>query len=168
MEISYVKCNIVASSDFVEKKNSFLRCILASIFCASLHIVPSASLADVESMCDSRPGAISYLETMKNDFYFGKYHKFISEVDAYSKAPPQELENLEGLLSKNFRNGFSSCTTLVTELISDRLVSEIVLFEPAVGNAVFVSWVALSHNGQWAVVKYAVTTEFETAKSVWR
>jgi hypothetical protein len=119
-----------------------------------------------QTHCDPLGGAITQLEHVKTEFASGQYAEFFEYVDARLTDAATDGDALT-VMNQAFSSGFESCQTIVSTRVSERLVSEIILFYAADGRVLFLAWDAIDTSGDWWVVRYLLSDNFDEISQGW-
>ncbi|WP_299155187.1 hypothetical protein [uncultured Tateyamaria sp.] len=140
-----------------------MTCVVSAI------LVPTFSVA--KTVCESLPGSIEVLEDAKEILTLGQYNSFFGFANRIANIDtnPEASDNTpEGILSRAFPGGFQTCSTIMSKMVSERFISEIVIFIDSQERVIFLGWDAIKVNDSWEIVKYQIEDNFEKIIEEWR
>lgn len=140
-----------------------ITCAVCALF------IPSSAFSEI--LCDKLPEAIEVLENTKEDFASGRYGAFFEIVNRVARIdtnPETSQNNPENILQSAFPEGFHTCSTVMSQRVSERFISEIVVFIDSQDRIIFLGWDAINVTDNWEIVKYQIEDNFEKIIAEWR
>jgi|GEM_PF-4527675 hypothetical protein len=142
-----------------------MRFILPAVF---LMMFPQVAMADV--VCNQLEDPLPLLEEIKTSFASGHFEilkQLVNEASPSENESP-DLLNVIAALQEAFPEGFAACSTLMSEHISERFISEMVAFQASDGHFIFLGLDAVNVEFGWEVVRYHLSDDFETIWREWK
>lgn len=136
--------------------------IMGSVFLCAL---PFPALSEIS--CEKLPDPIETLEIAKNKFASGHYDDFFAKANRVVNTAATS-EPFGTVIRDAFPQGFELCSTIMSRRISERFVSEIVVFIGPRKKVLFFGWDAIRITGDWEIARYRLESDFETIMSDWR
>ncbi|PTQ67527.1 hypothetical protein [Celeribacter persicus] len=142
-----------------------MRFILPAVF---LMMFPQMAMSDVA--CNQLEDPLPLLEEIKTSFASGHFEilKHLVNGASPSESESSDLLNVIAALQEAFPEGFAACSTLMSEHISERFISEIVAFKASDGHFIFLGLDAVNVEFGWEVVRYHLSDDFETIWREWK
>tara|TARA_Y100001956_G_C4109228_1_gene181551 strand:- start:722 stop:1192 length:471 start_codon:yes stop_codon:yes gene_type:complete len=150
------------------KKSKALRSLQMTCAICALFI-PTSAFSEI--LCEKLPGAIEVLENTKEDFASGRYGPFfeiVNRVAIIDTSPETSQNNPENILQSAFPGGFHTCSTVMSQRVSERFISEIVVFMDSQDRVIFLGWDAIKVTDNWEIIKYQIEDRFDKIIAEWR
>lgn len=142
-----------------------MRFILPAVF---LMMFPQMAMSDVA--CNQLEDPLPLLEEIKTSFASGHFEilKQLATEPLRSEDVSQNISNVIAALQEAFPEGFAACSTLMSEHISERFISDMVAFQASDGHFMFLGLDAVNVEFGWEVVRYHLSDDFETIWREWK
>ncbi|AVW91911.1 hypothetical protein [Celeribacter baekdonensis] len=142
-----------------------MRFILPAVFLLSF---PQMAMSDV--VCNQLEDPLPLLEEIKTSFASGHFEvlKQLAKVVSPSESESTDLLNVIAALQEAFPEGFAACSTLMSDHISERFISEMVAFQASDGHFIFLGLDAVNVEFGWEVVRYHLSDNFEGIRREWK
>lgn len=137
--------------------------------CLVFAVWSSEGLAN--TVCEPLDEPVPMLEELKTALASGQFDAFFKYVGTLTKKSNTSTYSDAELIDRfesAFPDGFSTCTTIMSEQVSKRFLSEIVVLKASNEEIMFLGWDFILIDGSWMLVNYNVSNNFLTVRDLFK